>query len=120
MGNYRFREAGGQVLVDDEPLMFYHFSNLTMITPWLYEPGLRHWGHGMDRVLKRHVYLPYTRELKVARALIRAAGGRLPAADSVHQGKERTRPLLRMARQRGFLVVIGPLAIYGESPDGRR
>jgi hypothetical protein len=78
-GNYRFRQAGGRVLVDDQPLIFYHFSNLRMITPWLYEPGLRHWNQAMGRTLKWRVYLPYVRELNAARALIRDrrdAGGR--------------------------------------------
>jgi hypothetical protein len=55
--------------------------------------------------------LPYVREPKAARALIRAAGGTLPAVDSVHLGKERTRSLLDIARRRSFFVVIGPLVL---------
>lgn len=54
----------GEVRVDDEPLVFYHFSDLERVTDKIWNPPIP----TMNRVEKYDVYLPYVRE--------RAATGR--------------------------------------------
>jgi hypothetical protein len=58
--NYRVRAAGGQVWVDDVPLLFYHFSGLRQVSPWLYQSGLMLPAEG---ALRKWVYRPYVRAL---------------------------------------------------------
>jgi hypothetical protein len=111
VGNYRFRYEQEKVLVDTEPLVFYHFSRMWALNRWLYEPSLWHWGHAMDPILKRHVYVPYVRELRAADELIRRVGDRRSHHDRLHPQAERARQakkaqLLRdMVRHGSFLAV---------------
>jgi hypothetical protein len=105
VSNYRYRHEAGRVIVDGDPLIFYHFSRLRVIMRCLYDPGL--WRHSakMNLVLKRHVFVPYVRDLRAAADLIRSAGGRVHPVDNLIFGQSRTLSLLRMVRHRSFLVV---------------
>jgi hypothetical protein len=109
--DYRVTWAGGRVLVDGEPLRFYHFNRFRIVRPWLFDPALWFHGQRMTPVLKRHVYVPYARELRRAGALVRAAGGKIPAVDSLRLGDRRPQVLARMLRHRSFLIVTDRLAL---------
>lgn len=50
----------GQVFVDAAPVVFYHFSGLRQVRPWLYQSGLMLPAKG---ALRRWVYRPYLRTL---------------------------------------------------------
>jgi len=111
VGNYRFRYELGRVLVDREPLMFYHFARLRIVTGWLYEPGLHRWGHEMQRTVKHHIYVPYLRELRAAGKLIRGVGGDAPASDSLLHGRSEQVSPLAMMWHRTFLIVTDSHAL---------
>src|SRR5262249_20022465 len=111
VGNYRFRLERDAVLVDDEALVFYHYSGFRPLRSWLFETGLGHWGHSMNRTLKHHVYLPYVRELRAAQSLVRQVNGNWPLGDSLHQGPERALSLTRLARTGSLLMSFGPIAL---------
>ena len=59
--NYRIRLRHQQVLVDEIPLIFYHFSSLRQVAPWLYQSGLMLPAQGALRAV---VYRPYVRTLR--------------------------------------------------------
>ena len=113
IGNYRYRYELGKVWVDEDPLIFYHFTRLRVVTRWLYDPGI--WGHNrglrLDPILRRHVYVPYARELRAARALVLGVGGRLPRSDSLRWSGNRFGLLARMLRHRSFLLVTDAFAL---------
>ena len=104
VGRYRFGRPEGQVVVDGEPLLFYHFSHLRAITGWLYDSGVWVWNTPLDPAVKRWIYLPYVRELRAARRLIEAAGGILPPTDSIFKRDHRLQLLAQTLWHRSFVV----------------
>ncbi|MBI1337174.1 MAG: glycosyl transferase [Phycisphaera sp.] len=58
------REEDGCVAIDGDPLIFYHFHRLKIVTPHLFDPGLHHYGVGHDPVIVQRVYAPYLAELR--------------------------------------------------------
>jgi hypothetical protein len=105
LDNYSLSAERGKPLVNGEPLLFFHFSRLRIITNWLYDPGLwRHRAHG-SAVIRHHVYLPYVRELRAARRQIQRAGRKVRRLDSLRYGRQWPLTLWRMLRHRSFLVV---------------
>ena len=63
----------GQITVNGRPLIFFHFSNLKILTPWLYDPVSdgRLYGE-MPLRLRRALYTPYLEALKFAAQWLRA------------------------------------------------
>ncbi len=56
--------AGAEgVLINRRPLIFYHFHALTHLGRGLYNPGLFKYDATLTPGLRRHVYLPYLRQL---------------------------------------------------------
>jgi hypothetical protein len=63
LSNYRIRYDGSRVLVDGDELIFYHFHGLRQRRPWLYDTGLGSYKTTLTSVVRRHIYIPYIREL---------------------------------------------------------
>jgi hypothetical protein len=61
--NYSLSVGNGRVLVDSEPLVFFHFHGLKQLSRRLYDPGLARFGAQASSVLKQDVYKPYIRGL---------------------------------------------------------
>jgi hypothetical protein len=108
--NHALHLNGRGVQVDGRPLVFYHFNSLRSITAWLYDPCLWRAGARLTPELKGQVYVPYLRELRSARRLVRAVGGPEPSTDNLLSGRGRLRLLARMVRHRSSLVVTDHLA----------
>lgn len=64
VGGYALQLSGGQVLVDGDRLVFFHFHGLQQVHRWLYDPHLKRYQVHADSLLRRHVYAPYIRELR--------------------------------------------------------
>lgn len=81
VGNHRLRSPdGGAVLVDGEPLIFFHFHALRQVTRWLYDPRWAAYGVRPSGVLRRRIYRPYLAALRAAeRTTAQAADTALPA-----------------------------------------
>jgi hypothetical protein len=62
--NYSLALRNGRVLVDSQPLVFFHFHNLRQLSRRILDPGLARYGAQPSHVLKRHVYNPYIRALR--------------------------------------------------------
>jgi hypothetical protein len=69
--NYQIREQGANLMVDDEPLVFFHYNNITPLPDGSIHaylpPSSRHIGNS---VLYRHVLHPYAVEYQLARAAL--------------------------------------------------
>ena len=74
LNNYRLRSLKrNTVMVDNEPLIFFHFHGLKQIAQWLYDPGLEGYGVTPSIVLRRGIYTTYIRKLDdVSRKLLPA------------------------------------------------
>ncbi len=70
---YDIRAENGRILVDDEPLIFYHFHGLKLFGFGLYDPVLLGRGYGdMPRAALRLLYAPYLRALRDAERRLQA------------------------------------------------
>jgi hypothetical protein len=107
LGSHRLGRWQGQVLVNGDPLLFYHFSGMRPVTDWLYDAGLWRWRTPLTALVRRHIYTPYARELRAATRSIRSAGIPRPATDSVFRSERKRELLARMLRHRTFVVATG-------------
>jgi len=64
LANYQLSENKGQMIVDTDQLVFFHFHDLKEVQQWLYDPCLTQYKVCLDSFLKKHIYGPYIRELK--------------------------------------------------------
>ena len=110
LNNYRLYSPDGKtVMVDDEPLIFFHFHRLTRITPWLYDPDWTTYRVAPSTVLRRNIYLPYLRTLRDAGRLLPQTSGAVPppAAGSIRREGSRVSLLRRAARRLRALFAAG-------------
>ena len=59
ISNYTIRKHDGQVWVDEEPLIFFHFHGLKKVNAWLYGHNLAVYGVKASRTILRSIYAPY-------------------------------------------------------------
>ncbi|MCI0621952.1 MAG: glycosyl transferase [Acidobacteria bacterium] len=64
LANYQIQKRNGQVLVDEQPLIFFHFHGLKRLTPWLYNSNVVHYRASLNTDAKRWIYAQYIRLLK--------------------------------------------------------
>lgn len=61
--NYQFTLRKGQVYVDDQPLIFFHFTRFKQMQSWLYDTHTARFRTRAKRLVRRHIYAPYIRVL---------------------------------------------------------
>jgi hypothetical protein len=83
IGNFRIELVDGKVVVDGEPLVFFHFHGLRQLGRWVFDSGFNGYQVRMDKTTKEKIYRPYVRLLHQYEK--RIAGG---------QGDTTTPPLL--------------------------
>lgn len=72
---YDIRAGGGRLTVDGQPLIFFHFASVKMLTPWLYDSVSEGRLYGeMPFWLRRRLYGPYIEALKEAARWLRGEG----------------------------------------------
>ncbi len=73
ISNYHLHMRAHQVMVDSDPLIFYHFHRFRMLNQWIYDWGVpHHHTKEIKRVLKRGIYGSYIHELKMAQRKVQA------------------------------------------------
>jgi len=63
VGNYKLSKIGDEILVDNEPLIFYHFANLKQVEEGLFKTQLSRIFVSTSGILKTDIYIPYIKEL---------------------------------------------------------
>lgn len=109
------REDGGALTVRGEPLIFYHFHKLQLVTPLLFEPGLDIYRSRPSRTVRRTIYAAYVRELLRWRRTVRMA---LPSSlrEPVRPG---IRDLVHRMVHRRPVLLLGPLVLEVRLPLAR-
>jgi hypothetical protein len=64
--NYSLVPQDRHLLVDSQPLVFFHFHNFRQMDRWVYDPGLGRFGVQANSVAKQYIYAPYIRELSAS------------------------------------------------------
>jgi hypothetical protein len=62
--NYEIACSSGNVLVDTDPLIFFHFHRLKQLEGWAYDPNLSGYRSKASNVIRRQIYAPYIRTLE--------------------------------------------------------
>jgi hypothetical protein len=75
IGNYRVTQRGGKLLVDDEPLIFFHFHGVKKVYGAFYFDGHRDYGAPMTALVRNRIYRPYVQELLVQERRVRTLLG---------------------------------------------
>jgi hypothetical protein len=65
IGNYLVTQRDGRVLVDGEPLVFFHFHGVKKVYGSFYFDGHRDYGAPMTSLMRNRIYRPYVQELLV-------------------------------------------------------
>ncbi len=104
---YKIRWSNGQVTLDGDPLVFFHFHGFRMRSRWVYEPV----GPGykaVSHLVRRRVFAPYIRELLKG---MRELDAVLPGQGSVRFTGLAKRDLLRKAVQGRLMFALGGLVL---------
>ena len=71
LADYRLGiQADGSPTVDDQPVIFFHFSGLRYVTPFLWRTTHRELGAPLDRRVRRRLYRPYLEEVNAAERVV--------------------------------------------------
>ena len=100
LDNYHLRSLNGNtVMVDEQPLIFFHFHGLKKISKCLYDPGWIDYGVNSSMVLRRRIYSPYLRMLFDVNRKLLATHDTYPISDDVRGGvKQQGRQLSQVQR----------------------
>lgn len=114
MADKRVAVEGGRVMVNDTPLLFFHFQGIREMTPGWFDPGFKTYETRLTQEIRDLIYLPYLRKLSAAQQYLRTLGlrpnlrhERLNTGSTLHDRWERMKrqclaPWVR--RLRGELV----------------
>ncbi|MEX0774368.1 MAG: hypothetical protein WD042_01505 [Phycisphaeraceae bacterium] len=95
----------GHVLVDGQPLIFYHFHRLKVVRPYLFDPGVEHYGASLTPTIANRIYAPYLRTLR--RCMGQATA---PATGNLRlTGPPNGRELMRLLIYNRTMLCVGPM-----------
>ncbi len=115
LGNYGLHETPTGVLVDDEPLIFFHFQGFRRLARGLYDPNLAVYGQHPNRLLRNAIFRPYIECLdQVAREW--ALTGRDTMTTSIRTGRGGIGKRLRGLTALGKGLFSGRYLFYPEGP----
>ncbi len=63
IANYKIELIDRQVMVDGQPLIFFHFQGFREIRPWLFDSNLGSSGVRLNSFLKNSIFRPYLEDL---------------------------------------------------------
>jgi|SRR3989338_3355059 len=115
LANYQLSENNGQIMVDAEPLIFYHFHDLKEVQKWLYDPCLTQYKVRLDSFLKRHIYSPYIRELKDVTNWLSNINGSSYMKISSIRGRVQGNIIYRMAKKAKDQLAMVKKLLLGQS-----
>jgi len=105
LGNFSIAQRDGQIVVNDQPLIFFHFHGFKMLNSWLFDTNMGGYHSTPSKLVQQRIFGPYIREL-------REVGKRVGPADTLREvNRSKSRgygTLLRVARaaaQAGFGIL---------------
>jgi hypothetical protein len=103
---YNIQDRNGRLLVDSDPLIFYHFNSFYVFNSFLYRTELETFGARLEGPLLSSVYVPYIRELQSIRREIRSrlGGGKFLRSNNWKD------LVYSIINGRVLLLVLGPIA----------
>jgi hypothetical protein len=75
IGSFSISLDNGRVVVDGEPLVFFHFHGLRQLRSWLFDSGFNGYQVSMDKTTREKIYRPYVRLLHQFKQYIDEAQG---------------------------------------------
>jgi len=66
LGNYTVHKRHGNILLDETPLVLYHFHGFRRVNRFLYDPNLSLYLAKADGIVRRGIYAPYIAALRYA------------------------------------------------------
>lgn len=85
VASHRISCSGDAVLVDEEPLIFFHFQGLREIASDLYDSNLSGYGARLDTVAREHIFRPYLHCLRRQQAIVASATTLAPLGSGVRR-----------------------------------
>jgi len=64
LAGFRVWERNGQVMIDENPLIFYHFHKMKMVSANLFDSGLTDRRADLNATVRNRIFAPYLRELR--------------------------------------------------------
>lgn len=61
--NYQYAFRNDHIYVDDDPLIFFHFTRFKQMNNWLYDTHTARFRTRANRILRQYIYAPYVRTL---------------------------------------------------------
>jgi hypothetical protein len=107
MANYCIWLKNNQVMVDEFPLIFFHFHNLRTLSRWIVDPGLSEYSVPMSKVVKNNIFLPYIRKLKSVRTQLHSLNPAIANRyGNPRRGEYNYQTMLKMLLRRKLLITI--------------
>lgn len=75
VAGYEIMHREGRLMIDEQPLIFYHFHGLKKINRWLYDAEIRKYRFRLSGIVRRHIYRPYIDALEKQTRLISSHNG---------------------------------------------
>lgn len=107
LGGYTVGEQNGTVMVDENPLIFYHFHKLKILSQSLVDTGLTDRRAALNGTVRRRIFAPYLRELRA----VTASSGSAGIASIRGGGPAGLLARARLAIDHKMLLTIGSLTI---------
>jgi hypothetical protein len=105
--NSHITKRDGQVYVDDQPLIVYHYQGLKLLNRWLYDPGYELYGD-MSGAVRQILYPPYIRALYSAWTWARASVPDIPIGLSGLTSRTYWRALFAQRLLKGQISMMRP------------
>ncbi|HKQ03910.1 MAG TPA: glycosyl transferase [Blastocatellia bacterium] len=87
LGNYKLYASSNVLLVDDQPLLFYHFQGLRKIAPGVIDPCVQFYNLRVSWFMEWKLFRPYLRRLQEAQQLIVTAMGHTELLMGLQRGR---------------------------------
>ena len=116
LGNYCLRLNHGQVEVDSQPLIFFHFHRFNRVGNWLYDSNLDKFEVSSRSIIRRNIYGVYLRNLRETERWLSVSGINISGEinfirESISLEPKGWRDLIKKIIKGSFLISLGKWTI---------